>query len=160
VVTAKIILNKLDISGKLIAFDYDKKAASTLPKILLINDNFSNMKNYLKNMNISSVDGFLCDLGLSSLQIDNKDYGLSYRFDSLLDMQINKNARISAKEIINNYSFQELADIFYYYGEERRAKRIARKICEQRRKEEINPNKQLANTVVSCFPRKNINRRR
>ena len=81
-------------------------------------------------MNIQKVDGFLFDLGLSSDQLAEKERrGFSYRSNSPLDMRINKAIKLKAEDIVNNYSEEKLADIFYHYGEERKARVIARKIC-------------------------------
>ena len=80
-------------------------------------------------MGIQKVDGFLFDLGLSSDQLAETERGFSYRSNSPLDMRINKAIKLKAEDIVNNYSEEKLADIFYHYGEERKARVIARKIC-------------------------------
>jgi len=99
------------------------------PSFCLINDNFANLEEHFTNLNLKEVDGFLFDLGISSYQLDEESRGFSYRLDSPLDMRINQEEKIKAEDIINNYSSEKLADIFYYYGEERKARLIAKKIC-------------------------------
>jgi len=87
------------------------------------------LEEHLKEMGIQEIDGILFDLGLSSDQLAEEGRGFSYRLNSPLDMRINKASKLTAEDIINNYSCEELADIFYHYGEERKARVIARKIC-------------------------------
>src|SRR5207253_1133717 len=99
------------------------------PQFCLINDNFANLEEHLKEIGIQEIDGILFDLGLSSDQLVEEGRGFSYRINSLLDMRISKASELKAEDIINNYSCEKLADIFYHYGEERKARAIARKIC-------------------------------
>jgi 16S rRNA (cytosine1402-N4)-methyltransferase len=96
----------------------------------------------------------LFDLGLSSSQLSQKDRGFSYRLDSPLDMRISKETKLKAVEIINNYSSKKLAEIFYHYGEERKARVIAQKICHRRTKKKITNTQQLVSIIASCFPSK------
>jgi 16S rRNA (cytosine1402-N4)-methyltransferase len=105
-------------------------------------------------LGIEKVDGFLFDLGLSSDQLNEENRGFSYRLDSSLDMRINKESELTAEDVINNYSYEKLADIFYYYGEERKARAIARKICYRREREKITNSDQLVGIVASCFSKK------
>src|SRR5436305_1575024 len=126
----------------------------SLSQFTLINDNFVNLEIHLKKINISFIDGFLFDLGLSSYQLVEGDRGFSYRLNSPLDMRMSKERKLKVEDIINNYSYEKLADIFYYYGEERKARVIARKICYWREKEKIISTQQLVGIIVSCFPKK------
>jgi 16S rRNA (cytosine1402-N4)-methyltransferase len=105
-------------------------------------------------MGIKEVDGFLLDLGLSSDQLAEEQRGFSYRLNSPLDMRISQKTRLTAEDIINNYSYERLADIFYHFGEERKARVIARKICHRRQKEKITNSEQLVGIVASCFSHK------
>lgn len=158
---SQVLLNSYPES-RIIAFDYDEQAinrSQQIPllnslKLTLINDNFVNLERNLTSLGIQKIDGFLFDLGLSTEQLSSLDRGFSYRLVSPLDMRASNNLKLNARGIINNYSFQELADIFYYYGEEWKAKMIARKICERRKKEEIVSTQQLVNIIASCFPKK------
>jgi len=119
----------------------------------LINDNFVNLEEHLKKMGVQEADGFLFDLGLSSDQLVEKR-GFSYRLNSPLDMRISEKSKLKAEEVINNYSCEKLADIFYLYGEERKARVIARKICYRRKKEKIVNSEQLVGIITSCFSQK------
>jgi 16S rRNA (cytosine1402-N4)-methyltransferase len=105
-------------------------------------------------LGVKEADGFLFDLGLSSSQLSAEKRGFSYRLNSPLDMRMNQENKLQAEEIINNYPQEELADIFYHYGEERKARLIARKICYWRQKEKITNIQQLVGIIASCFPKK------
>ncbi|WNE41035.1 MAG: Ribosomal RNA small subunit methyltransferase H [Mycoplasmataceae bacterium] len=158
---SQVILKRLK-KGKLIAFEWDKKFCDlakkdsyfSSPQFQIINDNFANLSSRLFELGIEKADGVLFDLGLSSDQLNDEDRGFSYRLNSSLDMRISKENKLTAEEVINNYSYEKLADIFYYYGEERKARVIARKICYWRKKEKITNSEQLIGIVASCFPKK------
>ena len=155
------ILEKLG-KGKLIAFEWDQKFSSLVqndnfflsPLFCLINDNFANLEDHLKKMAIQEVDGFLFDLGLSVDQLVEEGRGFSYRLNSPLDMRISTKSKLKAEEVINNYSCEKLADIFYHFGEERKARMIARKICYWRKKKRIVSSEQLVKIIASCFSQK------
>ncbi|MCE8163616.1 MAG: 16S rRNA (cytosine(1402)-N(4))-methyltransferase RsmH [Candidatus Moeniiplasma glomeromycotorum] len=158
---SRVILERLK-TGKLIAFEWDRKAVElvnqdkffSLPQFTLINDNFINFEKHLQALNISAVDGFLLDLGLSSDQLEAENRGFSYRSDSPLDMRMNLENKLTAEEIINHYPEKKLADIFYHYGEETKARLIARKVVYWRKKSKITTTQQLVGIVASCFPYK------
>jgi len=158
---SRAILGKLK-NGKLIAFEWDQKEVElaqndnffSTPNFLLINDNFTNLEKHLLALNISAVDGFLFDLGLSSYHLADEERGFSYRSDSPLDMRINQANKLKAEYVINNYPEAKLADIFYHYGEERKARVIARKICYWRKKAKIVNSQQLVGIIASCFTHK------
>ena len=116
---SKEILKRLD-KGLLYVFDLDetaireaKERLKDYQNVVYIHDNFANMKNYV---NPNSVDGILLDLGVSSPQFDDETRGFSYRFDSRLDMRMNQEARVSAYEVVNNYSYEELLRVIRDYG--------------------------------------------
>ncbi|RHZ36829.1 Ribosomal RNA small subunit methyltransferase H [endosymbiont GvMRE of Glomus versiforme] len=149
---------------KIIAFDQDQEAIKRCQQnpffasknITFINDNFVNFPQYLTELNISQVDGFLFDLGVSSEQLNDDERGFGYRQDAPLDMRMsaeNTNS-LTAQKIINNYSCQQLAEIFREYGEEKKAKKIAWRICQTRKKEKITTTQQLVSIVASCFSQK------
>ncbi len=131
---ARSILEVLG-NGKLIAFDQDDDAKQNMPddpRLLFINHNFRFLKNFLRWHKCIPVDGVLADLGVSSYQIDASGRGFSTRFDGPLDMRMNQRAQITAEEVINNYSVEQLAELFFLYGELRNARQIAKSIEKER----------------------------
>jgi len=150
------------VNGRLICFDKDTDAieyAKTvlkdhLDKITIINDNFANIKNNLYQLGITKVDGILADLGVSSYQLDTKERGFSYRFDSRLDMRMDKNQKISAYEVVNTYSEKDLQHILFNYGEEKNTFQIVRKILAKREIKPIETTFELRDIVISSYPPK------
>ena len=136
------ILQQL-VDGHLYSFDQDQtainynkehlKTAIEQQKLTLIEDNFRNLKAELDSYNVKHVNGILYDLGVSSPQFDDSKRGFSYQHDAPLDMRMNQEQKLSAMEVVNEWSHERLVKILYRYGEEKFAKSIARKI-EQRRK--------------------------
>ena len=158
---SKEILNKLGEKGRLIAFDQDQDALENIindDRFLLINKNFMYLKENLLSINIDKVDGILADFGISSHQIDIPDRGFSIRYEAELDMRMDQNSELKAHEIINNYSFEQLAKIFFDYGELRMARLIARKIIEARLISEIKTTLELNNLLLSILPKKRSNK--
>ncbi len=148
------ILKKLN-NGRLIAFDQDKDALQNLiddKRFTFVEQNFIFLKNFLKLNNAVPVDGILADLGVSSHQIDTSERGFSIRFDAELDMRMDKSKDLTAKEIINNYSEEQLKDIFYSYGEINNGARLANTIVEKRKIENIKTIKQFKEAISSCVP--------
>lgn len=141
----------------LIAFDQDEEAIEVCKKrfagknVRLIHDNFKNALNYLDKD--QKVAGVLADLGVSSHQIDDSDRGFSFRFDGPLDMRMNRQNPLSAEDVVNNYSLENLKNIIKDYGEERFASNIARKIVAEREKQRITTTKQLEKIILSAVPR-------
>ena len=139
--------------GKLFAFDRDPDAVAVATDRLkgynatVINDNFDNMREALKNYGVFSVDGVLLDLGVSSYQLDNASRGFSYRQDAPLDMRMDKSGA-SAADIVNTYSADELIRIFRDYGEERYAVKIANRIIAERQREAINSTVKLPSRKI------------
>lgn len=154
------ILNRLKEKGKLYCFDQDEyainKGRNRLKEISnnfeIINDNFVNLKNRLNELGVFEVDGFLYDLGVSSFQFDIRDRGFSYNSDALLDMRMNQNQVLSAYDVVNYYSFDELKKIFYSYGEEKFAPMIAKKIVQQREKKTIETTFELSEIIKQAIP--------
>ena len=146
--------------GYLFAFDQDIDACQAsnlkLSKVgnnfKIINDNFVNIKKRLEENNIYHVDGILYDLGVSSPQLDIASRGFSYHNDARLDMRMNQNSSLSAYEVVNNYSEKELTDIFYKYGEEKYAKKIASNIVKYRENKEIVTTLELVDIIKSSIP--------
>ncbi|MBQ7669063.1 MAG: 16S rRNA (cytosine(1402)-N(4))-methyltransferase RsmH [Clostridia bacterium] len=154
------ITKSLNERGMLIGIDRDVEALNVsrqrlidaVPRIELVNDNYKNMKSILANLGIAGVDGILLDLGVSSYQLDNADRGFSYRFDAPLDMRMNTNDKITAKDVVNNCTKEELVKIFRDYGEEKWASRIADFIVEKRQKVEISTTFQLVDIIKAAVP--------
>lgn len=155
------ILKRLT-TGRLIAFDKDDDAlASTSQKlskfgdkITYVKDDFKNMAEKVKSMGIEGVDGILLDLGVSSYQLDNAERGFSYRFDSRLDMRMDKTASLDAYDVVNTYSKEDLIRILYNYGEESFAKAIVNKIIEARNEKAIETTGELTRLIENAIPKK------
>lgn len=153
---------KKNKKGWLYAFDQDETAIEYSQKKLskignnfeIIKSNFENLKEELQKRGITKVDGILFDLGVSSPQLDTKERGFSYHQDARLDMRMDKTNKISAFEVVNNYSESNLITIFYRYGEERYSKSIARKIVEYRANKPIETTLGLVEIIKSAVPEK------
>ena len=156
------ILQSCSPSGRVIGFEWDANALELATKRLTPfgqrfsaqHRSYSEMMVGLTEMGIQRVDGVLLDLGVSSLQFDNKTRGFSFQADGPLDMRMDRRRHSTAEKIINNFSKDDLADIFYYFGEERQARRIATHIVEERKKEHISTTSHLAHIVSSAIPKK------
>lgn len=153
------ILKKLT-TGHLYAFDQDKYAIEKaqlrlneyLDKLTIINTNFANILPALNDLGIEHVDGIIYDLGVSSFQFDIPERGFSYRFDGPLDMRMNQDDSLSAYDIINNYSENELKRILYEYGEEKFAPSIARSIVKTRSIKPIETTFELVEVIKKALP--------
>ncbi len=150
------IAKKLQNTGELIGIDQDEDAIkvssqrlSEFDNVTIVNSNFCNFKEIMQEFEISGVDGILLDLGVSSYQLDNGQRGFSYNIDAPLDMRMNQNSDFSAKDVVNNYSQEELTKILFEYGEEKYAKSISKKICEYREKKEIETTFELVDIIKS-----------
>ena len=148
--------------GYLFAFDQDSEAirhsTDRLSKIgtnfTIIKSNFVHMKEELNKLNVSKVDGILFDLGVSSPQLDDSERGFSYHNEARLDMRMDKSQKLSAYEVVNNYSKAELARIFKQYGESKFANNIAKKIVEYREKKKIETTLELVEVIKTAVPMK------
>jgi 16S rRNA (cytosine1402-N4)-methyltransferase len=159
---AELILLACGPSGRVVGFDWDAAGLELAKKRLApfghrfhgLHRNYAEIMDGLAEMNIDRVDGLLLDLGVSSLQFDSGARGFSFQADGPLDMRMDRRIRPGAEEIINDYSREELADIFYYYGEERQARRIAAHIAKERAKGRITTTSELARIVAGAVPRR------
>lgn len=156
---SKNILKKLNKKGMLIGIDRDEEAIDAAKNNLheysnvkYIHGNHDEIKSILNNLGISEVDGILLDLGVSSYQLDERARGFSYLGDNELDMRMDKSQSLTAKQVVNTYKEEELSNIIYKYGEERFSRKIAKNICEYRKKEEIRTTKQLVQIVEKSLP--------
>ncbi len=149
-------------NGYLYAFDQDEEAIESsyerLSKISsnfeIIHTNFVNMKDEMKKRNIDHVDGILFDLGVSSPQLDEESRGFSFHNEARLDMRMDKRNSLSAFEVVNNYSYEKLVEIFFKYGEEKYARNIAKKIVEARKEKQIETTIELAELISASVPAK------
>lgn len=156
------ILEQLTEGGHLYAFDQDRIAIENAKKelapyiekgqVTLIKENFRYLKEELGNRNVQSVDGILYDLGVSSPQLDEAERGFSYRFDAPLDMRMNQEQELTAKTIVNEWSYEELIKIFFRYGEEKFSKQIARRIEREREKQPIVTTGELVDIIRESIP--------
>ncbi len=156
---SKEIAKRLTESGMLIGIDRDPDAVAAASERLapynakVLKGNFSDMKALAAGEGISEVDGILLDLGISSHQLDTLERGFSYHGDAPLDMRMSREG-ISAKDIVNTYSYEELSRILWEYGEEKFSRRIADNIVKQRENAPIETTGQLADIVCSSYPAK------
>jgi len=149
------ILNAMK-GGKLIAFDQDSDALQNAPddsRFQLINKNFCELKSALNAIGVFEIDGLLADLGVSSHQFDEGERGFSIRFDAKLDMRMNQSVGITAEDILNDYDYKELAQLFREYGELKSAGRLAMLIVNERAKKRIETVEELKAVVCSCAPK-------
>ena len=159
------ICKRLDKEGRLIGIDQDAdaiRAASDRLKeygdrVTIVRDNYRNFKSVLDELNLCLVDGILRDLGVSSYQLDNADRGFTYRVDAPLDMRMDNRQEKTAKDIVNEYSEQDLFRILKDYGEERYAKSIAYHIVKYRSNKMIETTEEMNDIIRSYIPAKSRN---
>lgn len=155
------ILKRLT-TGRLYAFDQDQTAidynteqraeAIADQRLVLIHANFRAIKSELADRGVTGVDGIVYDLGVSSPQFDDAQRGFSYRYDAPLDMRMDQTAPLTARDVVNDWSYQDLVRIFYRYGEEKFSKQIARKIESQRQVAPIETTEQLVEIIKDGIP--------
>lgn len=153
------ILKKLKGTGLLIGIDQDiealevaKDRLSAYKNVEFFNLNYIDFEKALDELGIDKIDGVLLDIGVSSYQFDNPERGFSYRFDAPLDMRMDQNLEISARDIVNNYSESEITRIIKEYGEEKWAARIAKFIVDERKNKEIETTFELVEIIKKAIP--------
>lgn len=153
------ILKRLKGSGLLIGIDQDiealevaKERLTDYKNVEFFNLNYINFEKALDELGIDKIDGVLLDIGVSSYQFDNPERGFSYRFDAPLDMRMDQDLEISAKDIVNTYSESEITRIIKDYGEEKWASRIAKFIVEERKKKDIETTFELVEIIKNAIP--------
>lgn len=154
------IAKKMSKNGLLIGIDRDEDALKAAKERLkefnnvkYVKDNHDNIKKILEDLNITKVNGILLDLGVSSYQLDEKNRGFSYLGENELDMRMDKTQKLTAKDVVNNYTEEQLSTIIYEYGEERFSRKIARNICEYRKQKTIKTTKQLVEIIEKTIPK-------
>lgn len=156
------ICRNLSKQGRLIGIDQDDAAieAATVrlqefaDRVTIVRSNYCNMKSVLQDLGIEKVDGIVLDLGVSSYQLDTIERGFSYKYDTDLDMRMDRRQTLTAKEIINNYSEKELFRIFRDYGEEQFSQNIAKHIVKNRQEKEIQTTYELNEIIKAAIPAK------
>ena len=156
------IAERLGDGGRLIGIDQDEAALQAAgerlagfgDKVTMIRSNYRDTKEVLSFLGIREIDGMLLDLGVSSYQLDTRERGFSYRFDTPLDMRMDQRQRLSAREIINTYEERELFRVIKDYGEEKFAKNIAKHIVQARQKKDIETTGELNEIIRAAIPAK------
>ena len=154
------VLGKITPGGYLIGIDQDDDALSSSRRRLsrfegsfnLVNSNFQGIRDVLQNLGIDAMDGVIFDLGVSNLQFSTPERGFSFLHDGPLNMRMDKKGQITAFDLINNLSEQEIANLIFKFGQERFSRRIAKNIVEERAKHVITSTGQLANIIVDAVP--------
>ena len=155
------ILNRLGPRGKLIAFDQDRDVLKNIvedSRFLFLNENFKNIKRFLKFYGFKLVDGIIADFGVSSHQINSSVRGFSFRFDGPLDMRMNQDKNVSSKDIVNNYDEEKLKELLKEYGELRQASLFARAIVSARTSNPILTTHQLSSILKKHIPVRKSNK--
>lgn len=158
---SSLILERLQGTGRVIGLDQDQKAIdhakmrfAGVDNMTIERGNFEHLKEILSGLGIGNVDGFIFDLGVSSPQLDEEARGFSYRYDAPLDMRMDQGQLLSAKDVLNGYAEERLADIIFQYGEERWAQRIAEFIVGERQIKPLETTHDLVRVIEKAIPKK------
>lgn len=156
---ARLLLSKMSAEGKLVGFDQDPKAIANAqeafhndPRLILVNQNFERLQDHLESLQLLPVNGIYFDLGVSSPQLDEAGRGFSYMQDAELDMRMNPENTLTAKQLVNEWSAEQLAEILWKYGEEKWSKRIAEFIVNARGQKEIATTGELVEVIKRAIP--------
>jgi len=153
---SRAILDRLGPRGRLYGFDQDVDAMANRPddpRFVFVHGNFRYLRNFMDYYGITTIDGILADLGVSFHHFDEATRGFSFRFEGDLDMRMNQQSKRSAATILNTATEEQLADVFYLYGELHNARKLARAIVKKRETEEIRQIGEFANLMRPFFPR-------
>jgi 16S rRNA (cytosine1402-N4)-methyltransferase len=148
------ILRRLGDGGRLFGFDQDADAEQNIvndDRFTFVRSNFRYISNWMRYYGVEQIDGLIADLGVSSHHFDDETRGFSFRFDAPLDMRMNKRAGVTAADVLNDYSEEQLADIFYIYGELKNARRIAAAVVKSRSRQRIETTGQLLGLTNGLF---------
>lgn len=151
------ILSRLTGGARLFSFDQDADAENNIPAdaegFTFVRSNFRYLKNWMRYYGIDHIDGLLADLGVSSHHFDDAERGFSFRFDAPLDMRMNKRAGMTAADILNTYDEEQLADVFYIYGELKNSRRIAAAVAKARTTKKIATTNDFMDITAPLFKR-------
>ena len=151
------ILSRLTGGARLFSFDQDADAENNIPAdaegFTFVRSNFRYLKNWMRYYGINHIDGLLADLGVSSHHFDDAERGFSFRFDAPLDMRMNKRAGMTAADILNTYDEEQLADVFYIYGELKNSRRIAAAVAKARTTKKIATTNDFMDIAAPLFKR-------
>jgi 16S rRNA (cytosine1402-N4)-methyltransferase len=150
------ILRRLDKTSHLYSFDQDADAENNIvsdERFTFVRSNFRYLRNWMRYYGVEHIDGLLADLGVSSHHLDDESRGFSFRFDAPLDMRMNKRGGKTAANIVNEYSEEQLSDIFYLYGELKNARKIASQLVKVRQEHLIETTGNILNAIGSLFPK-------
>lgn len=163
------LLSQLSPKGHLYCFDQDQTAIENAQitlrdyidkkMVTFIQDNFRHLRSNLEELGVTEIDGILYDLGVSSPQLDERERGFSYKQDAPLDMRMNRQASLTAYDVVNTYDYHDLVRIFFKYGEDKFAKQIARKIEQARQTKPIETTTELAELIKSAKPAKELKKK-
>ena len=150
------ILSRLGAEGRLFGFDQDEDAERNIvddERFTFVRSNFRYLRNWMRYYEVEQIDGLLADLGVSSHHFDDETRGFSFRFDAPLDMRMNKRDGRTAADVLNDYSEEQLSDIFYIYGELKNARRIAAAVVQARNEQRLETTGDLMKATEKCFQR-------
>lgn len=147
------ILKKIEPNGKILGIDLEKSSLEE-DRLILVNRNFADLEEIVRDNKFNKINGILIDLGLSSWHFDKSNRGFSFKGEELLDMRLDSKSELTAAKIVNEWPEEELVEIFKEYGQERFPGRIARIICEQRSKRQIKTTKELVDIIEQVIPKK------
>ena len=157
---SKEIVKRLSKKGLLIGIDRDEEALKVakenlkeFPNVKYVHGNHDEIKEILEELNIDKVDGILLDLGVSSYQLDERNRGFSYLGSNELDMRMDQTQSLTAKDVVNNYDEEKLANIIFEYGEEKFSRNIARNICKYRAEKVIETTDELVKIIEESIPK-------
>ncbi len=158
---SKEIAKRIINGGLLVGIDRDEEAIcvakerlNEFSNVKFVHDNHDNIKKILEELSIQGVDGILLDLGVSSYQLDERNRGFSYIGKGILDMRMDKTQKLTAKDIVNSYSEEDLARIIFEYGEEKFSRPIAKKIVQYRKEKELETTEELVQIIENVLPRR------
>lgn len=159
---ASALLDRIGFAGRVIGFEWDEDAATRAAtrlqpfgdRVVIVKKSYVSLLEELKRLGIQAIDGLVADFGVSSLQLDQSERGFSFKAEAALDMRMDTSAQVTAAMLVNQLSTEQLADIFFHYGEEWQARRVARYLVEARQQAPVETTVRLAAIVAAAIPKK------